>query len=591
MADSKTALARADALTRNLEFGSQSRWRIRAILDGGTEAIRALLGDKMANIQAQTPFGSVPWPNLIHSGLTALAQKLGQIPEARINPPPHRTDSTLPRRRAEKRERIVDGYDTHDRMELQLPQVGRWLPGYGFAVWTVSQRQTPDGHFYPSAQLRDPFDAHPGEWGVDQQPDELAIRRRIPPLEAIRLFPRHASKIEALAFNAGSRVSGVFGGTQSSSGWANQTGRGLEVVEYYDAEGTHILIPEIDEMVDFHPNPLSTPAFVVAKRFAFNQLIGQYDHGIGLMAALAKFNILYLTAMEDNVFAPTNISGEVLSGQYKQGRRTVNLLAPGTSVDRPTDNIPFQAGEWTSRLERHLRNVIRYSVQDDADSPLNFATGAGLEELQTSVSAEVDEYQKVIRYALQDLDAKRLEWDEKVSGDTTKPLAGHGEAKAETYKPTKDIAGQYKTRREHGIMATFDEPSKIVAGGQLLQMGLIDRRTFQEKIQGLDDLTLIDERRHDDQMEQILFQSLTQLAAQGDQRALMLAIEELPDGHPMKKTLQKFFTPEEPQMTDEEAALAQPAAQGPPPDITTVLSRLTQGGQAQGGIQTVSRAS
>jgi hypothetical protein len=534
----------------------------------------------MANLSREQP--DLPWPNLIHSGITALAQKLGHIPEARVTPP-HSTDSEAPRRRAEKRERIVDAYDDYDRMELQLPQVGRWLPGYGFAVWTVTQR-THEGYVYPCAQLRDPHDCYPGAWGVDQQPDELAVYRRIPPLEAKRLYPGFASKID----NKSRAYDWSSGGVILSSGWSNQTGRGLEIVEYYDADGTHILIPEIDERVDFHPNPLSTPAFVVAKRFAFNHLIGQYDHGIGLMGALAKFNILFLTAMEDNVFAPTNIIGD-FDGQYKTGRRAINRLSPNTTVDRPQSNVSYQAGEFLSRTERNLRNIIRYSVQDDGDSPLNFATGAGLDELQATANAEIQEYQKVIRYALQDLDAKRLEWDEVVSPNTKKPLAGlkEGLPKTETYTPAKDIKKAYKTKRVFGIMAGFDDPQKIVAGGQLLQMGLIDRLSLQEKIDGLDDLTLVNERRHVDLMEDILSQSLNQLAGQGDQRALMLAIEELPAGHPMKKTLTKYFRPEGEQVSEEEQAMIGGGQEEQPTDVTTVLSRLTGSGQ-QGGIQTVS---
>jgi hypothetical protein len=306
------------------------------------------------------------------------------------------------------------------------------------------------------------------------------------------------------------------------------------------------------------------------------------------MGALAKFNILFLTAMEDNVFAPTNITGD-FDGQYKTGRRAVNRLSPGTTVDRPQSNVSYQAGEFLSRTERNLRNIIRYSVQDDGDSPLNFATGAGLDELQATANAEIQEYQKVIRYALQDLDAKRLEWDEAVSPNTKKPLAGlrEGQPKTETYTPSKDIKQAYTTKRVFGIMAGFDDPQKIVAGGQLLQMGLIDRVSLQEKIDGLDDLTLVNERRHVDLMEDILSQSLNQLAASGDQRALMLAIEELPAGHPMKETLTKYFAPGEPELSEEEQAMIGGGQPEQPTDITTVLSRLTGSGQ-QGGIQTVS---
>lgn len=61
---------------------------------------------------------------------------------------------------------------------------------------------------------------------------------------------------------------------------------------------------------------------------------------------------------------------------------------------------------------------------------------------------------------------------------------------------------------------------------------------------------------------------------------------------PKNKTeiLRKYFTAQEPQMSPEEVAMMQggaaPAPQGPPPSVTSILSRLTGAG-AEGGVQTV----
>lgn len=68
--------------------------------------------------------------------------------------------------------------------------------------------------------------------------------------------------------------------------------------------------------------------------------------------------------------------------------------------------------------------------------------------------------------------------DEILNKDKKKPLSGfaNGAAFSEQYVPSTDIAGQYDTRRVYGVMAGFDEPTKIVSGLQLLQAGIIDRR-------------------------------------------------------------------------------------------------------------------
>ncbi|KKL26452.1 hypothetical protein LCGC14_2395130, partial [marine sediment metagenome] len=203
-------LARASKLKRDHDTSATSRTKVRAILNGGLPAIQALLGSHVTD-------ENLPWPNLMLSGLTRLAQKIGNRPDVRVDPP-NDTDNELPRKRAERRERIVEAYDLADRLELQLPQVGRWLPGYGFAVWTIGSRLSPEGLAYPHAELRDPYDCYPSAWGVDQQPDELAIWRRITPAEAKRLYPEYASMIDTRTNPRSTGGAAILGG---QGRWAN----------------------------------------------------------------------------------------------------------------------------------------------------------------------------------------------------------------------------------------------------------------------------------------------------------------------------------------------------------------------------------
>ena len=127
---------------------------------------------------------------------------------------------------------------------------------------------------------------------------------------------------------------------------------------------------------------------------------------------MAKINIMSVIAMEDAVFTETNVVGEIESGQYRKGRFAVNYLTPGSQVVKPVNNLPYQLFEQVGRIERDLRVVAGYPVQDDAISPNSFVTGRGLEELQSGVSLMVREYQQVLSKALEDVDYKRLELDE-----------------------------------------------------------------------------------------------------------------------------------------------------------------------------------
>ena len=537
--------------------------RIKAILNGGADGIKALLGNTMETSDADL----LPAPNMLQSGIDRLAQKISGIPQVRVDVP-NDNDSNRSKIRAEKLERIVTNYDEKQNLLSQLQQAARWLPGYGYCAWVISTRRDSNGFIYPSAELRDPYDTFPGNFGPDQQPREMAVVRRIPRYKLAQIYPEFAEQILKQDDDEGDELNGDLAAPFMSyennreQNWEDNTYSGVRIIEYYDMGGTYVVFPERNMILDFIPNVLSTPPFVFMKRTSFDQLKGQYDHVIGLMAMMAKINIMSAIAMEDSVFTETNISGEIESGQYRKGRFAVNYLAPGTQVSKPMNNIPYQLFQQVDRLERQLRMVGGYPVTDDSQSPNSFVTGAGLSELNSTMSLMISEYRDIVKTALVQMDAKRLELDVILSytqGVSKKPMAGflNGSAFSENYTPLNDIGGDFKTRRIYGVMAGFDEPQKIVTGLQLLQAGVIDVETLQDNIDGLENIAKVQERIRKNKAEQVLFDSILARSAQGDPAATMaaIAIYEYPTA--ITDIMKQFYTPQDPQMSPEEEAMIQ----------------------------------
>ena len=549
------------------------RDRVRSIMNGGSNGIAALLGNDAKNYDTDLPI-----PNLINSGLEHLAQKLGRMPDIKVD---SYADSERAKGKAEKLERIVSSLDGNSKMDMQMPQAARWLPGYGFCVWIIRQKMSPDGIMYPHAELRDPYDCYPGYYGPDQDPKELALIRLVPTAVIKQMYPQAQVMVdESSQFPSGYSKFKYHDGFQRS--WDNQLADGVELVEYYNEEGTYVFLPDTKQILDYTPNPLkSGPRFVISKRFSFDRLTGQYDHVLGLMAAMAKINVLSIIAMEDSVFTETNIIGELESGNYKRGRLSVNYLSPGPQVSKPPNNIPYQLFTQIDRIERQLRVGSSYPVSDDAISPNSFVTGRGLQELLSSVDLNVKEYQLALKTAMEELDYKRLEMDEALNGQTKKPMAGYlkGTAYAEQYTPAADIKGMYKTRRIYGVMAGFDEPTKIVSGLQLLQAGIIDKETLQENMDGLDNVQKINDRILKDEAERTLFETLKIQASQGDEKATMALVQIYKNPNSMQAILDKFYTAEDPEIPEPEAALLGQdlgggelaVPQGPAPDIRSLL--------------------
>jgi len=591
MKDFDEILERASALRQSADL--TNRKRIRDIMNGGPAGVQAALqpnyGSSTGRQKSLGP--DLPTSNLLLSGLERQAQKIGREPTIKTDMIPT-NDSQTARKKAEKRSRIIRGWDDTSRMELQYPQIGRWLTGYGFTFHMIREQMYGDQSI-PVAQLRDPYDIFPGAWGPDQQPNEVAIWRNVGRKDLMREYPQWAEKMKSKW--AGTHVKGVTIIGQDS-GWEGSGTAPASVVEYFCNDGTYVVCPEIG-LLDFIPNPLTSgPAFVMIKRFSFDKLSGQYDHVVGLMAMMAKLNILALIATEDSVFRETNIIGEMVGDTYERGRKAVNVFEPGTRIEKPTSDQLQQTWQAINVLERQLRTVAGYPVADDGQSPNSFATGEGIKQLGSSANQNVKEYQTAIKHGIEMVDRKRLEWEEIMHPNERKKVYWYegGNHFEETYVPTKDIDKDYRTSRVYGAMATFDENSKIVAGLQLLQAKVLDRRSLQDELDGFHNTSLINERIDQDMAKEALIGGLGMRFGEKDAAAGMALVEIFDKPKETADVLKKLFTPEDPQMSPQEQQMAgQPGAggpegMGPPPAVQTVLSQMETAG---GGVQSVGRMS
>jgi hypothetical protein len=560
------------------------RRRMRAILDGGPDGIKALLGERV-NIKSN----DIPALNMFESGSTRIAHDLGRPPDTKADafPPAAGLTAENQRAKADKRVRIVRSYD-HHRLEKQLRFQARFLPVYAYCVWVITERLDAEGNRYPVAEIRDPFHSYPAWWSQDEEVGELVTMRKVPPLTLAGLYPEARGAIE--------KQTGNLDSLYLADSWT-QNRPGIEIVEYHAMSGSYVMMATGDIMLDYAENPLTTgPKFEIGRRPTINRLVGQYNNAIGLMAHAAKLNVLALIATEDSVFRETNISGGMESIKYRKGRFAVNYLPSGATVTKPQGEFPAAAFEQINRLEKQLRVQVAYPVSQDGQSPMSYSTGAGIDRLDASSDRMISEYRAIMGETLEMLDAKRLEWDQQMYPDGTKPMHGimDGMAFFEDYTPKTDIRGQWQTRREYGPMTGIDEPTKIVAGLQLLQAGVIDMETFREMLHSLGQLDVIRDGVRKDRSEAALFSVLEMRASQGDPEATLMLANMFRDPDKASKEFSKFFTPHEPEIPPEEEAFLAEQGQGqdigPPPDVMTALSQLSQtGGTAGGGVQTVGR--
>ncbi len=573
-------------------------------MNGGADGVEAVLAWNMGKEASSHGDGrlsdmigvDLPTVNLVASGLDRLGQKIGKMPT--LKPPKGNFEES------QQRLDIIETWDEWQELELDLPQIGRWIPGYGFGMWVIVQRRNIKGELYPVMELRNPFDVYPGWAGARQQPTDACIIRSVP-LYALEEIYAEAidwnlarTKLESSYNSARTKaILDAHGGIPDLSKLRAPSGNtrswegrdtGVEVIEYYCHDGTHIVVPELEIRLNYIETPIEGGTFDIPKRISFDRLQSQYHHIIGLQGMMAKMNILGLVASEDSVFAPTNIFGTMLSQDYELGRFGFNEFELNAKVEKGQIQQVNHIWAQIDRLERQLRIGATYDVQQDAISPNSFATGQGMRELQGALTDNVNEYLNAIRRSLMRCDTKRLQFAEAVYKDNKRTYYDM-EGKPSTYVPSQAINGDHRTRRIYGAMATFDTAQKIVVGLQLLDK-VIDVETFQENIDGLTDLPLIQRRLTITKYREAALARLMQKTAE-DPRADAVIAQIMKNPDDEIDLLVAYFAPEDEQEMAQLPMAGPPGGQlGLPPEaISTVLSRVEQSGGVEGGAQTVAR--
>lgn len=564
--------------------------RTAAILDGGERAVLALTG--------QTQDGTLrdmPIANYMRDAMEAFAGRLGAVPELRVDPPMtggRNDDSEAKQRAAEKRARIVAHYDDDDNDGIpeRIPMLARWVPGASYAVWTIDPVMVNDFP-YPRATLHHPLDTMLAQWTSITHPEDVGFITRIPVRELHRLYPEHAGHLPKREIAVGS------GGAVLLD--RQREGLGMDVVQYYDQHGTWWLVPARRLLLDFTPNPLrSGPAFVALTKYNYGRLRGEYDDMVGPMISMARLQIMAELMVRKDVFAPTNIYGNPpISGPYQTGFGKINEFDATTRVDIPQGTIQFQAWQQLDRFERQLRIEGTSPTQDSGESPMSFVTGRGLNALTERVERSVKEYQRIFKAGLQRLDAKRLEYDEAAWPDIAKPMQGvrSGAQFSETYTPRTHIKGAYRTRREYGAMASVDEAVRLNGLMMMDSASWVSKTWIRSQLDelGIPVSQLEEQLRNeqwDDMFRTVLAAHATTPESPEHLPALQMVVESMPAG-PMKALAEKWLTARGDQPDPAEVALME-QMQGmgqPPPDVGTVLARLTATGQPSGGTQVVSR--
>jgi hypothetical protein len=493
---------------------------------------------------------------------------------------------------ADKRTRIASNYFQHSDLSVQMYSGADWYITYGFLPFMI---ELDDEAKMPRIRLENPIGAYP-EFDRYGRCVAFAKRYTMTLGELVAEFPEYSSQLLGV------------------DGYEQDLNAQIEMIRYYDADQSVIYIPNRKNLIlSQAKNPLGKMMVVVARKPSVDgDLRGQFDDILGIQLLRNRFALLAMEAAEKSVQAPIILPDDV--DELQLGGDAIIRTRNPAGARRLELSIPQGAFIEQQALNQELRVGARYPEGRTGNIDASIVTGQGVQALMGAFDTQVKSAQAIFAAALRDVITLCFQVDELIYPDE-KTIRGvdAGSPYEITYKPSKDIKGDYSADVRYGMLAGLNPAQGLIFMLQALGGGLISTDMAMRELPFGINVTQEQEKIEIEGMRKALIssmqsyaQSIPQMAMQGQDPTKVVqqfadVIKARKAGKSIEDAIQEVFTPVEPpagaQPTVEQPVPAAPGApvggaspQLPPQDqMQTLLSRLTGQGGATSSVQTEQR--
>jgi len=354
---------------------------------------------------------------------------------------------------------------------------------------------------------------------------------------------------------------------------------------------------------------------VVARKPSIDgELRGQFDDVLGIQLLRNRFALLAMEAAEKSVQAPIVLPQDVQ--ELMLGGDAVIRTANPAGVRRVELTLPQGAFTEQQVLNQELRVGTRYPESRTGNIDASIVTGQGVQALMGAFDTQVKSAQAIFAATLRDIISLCFNVDELIYPEE-KTIRGvdSGSPYEITYKPTKDIKNDYSADVRYGMLAGLNPAQGLIFMLQALGGKLISRDMAMRELPFTVNVTQELEKIEIEEMRSALLGSLTaytqaipQMATQGQDasdvvRKIAAVIKARQKGQALEDAIEATFAPQQevPPVGEPTNAVEQmsPAPDGAPaggsptppqiqarPDLQTMLSSLTSGGQARAAVST-----
>ena len=533
--------------------------------------------------------------NVVANFIDIVARDLSEVmaPLPAVNCSAANQVSDKARQFADKRTRIASNYFNHSDLSVHMYSGADWYLTYGFVPFIIELDEEAK---MPRIRVENPIGAYPE---FDRYGRCVAFAKRYVMTlgELVSQFPEYEREL--------------LGGY----GYKQDLNAQIEMIRYYDKDQSIIYLPTKGDLVlSYAKNPLGKMMIVVARKPSIDgELRGQFDDVLGIQLLRNRFALLAMEAAEKSVQSPIVLPNDVQELQL--GGDAVIRTANPAGVRRVELNIP--AGAFTEQevLNQELRVGSRYPESRTGNIDASIVTGQGVQALMGAFDTQVKSAQAIFAAALRDVISLCFEADEVIYPEE-KTIRGvdSGSPYEITYRPGRDIKGDYSADVRYGMLAGLNPAQGLIFMLQALGGGLISKDMAMRELPFTVNVTQELEKIEIEQMRSSLLGSLTafsqaipQMATQGQDasevvRKIAAVIKARQKGVALEDAIEATFAPQQqvppagaPQMVEQTS----PAPEGVPaggapteqggapieapqaaPDIQTILSSLSASGVA-----------
>jgi hypothetical protein len=540
--------------------------------------------------------------NVVANFIDIVARDLSEVmaPLPAVNCSAANQVSDRARTFADKRTRIASNYFSNSDLSVQMYQGADWYLTYGFIPFVI---ELDDDAKLPRIRLENPIGSYP-EFDRYGRCVAFAKRYSLTLGELVSQFPEYEREL------------------LGPDRYEQNLNAQIEMIRYYDKDQSTVYIPARQNLIlSQATNPLGKMMIVVARKPSIDsELRGQFDDVLGIQLLRNRFALLAMEAAEKSVQAPIVLPQDVQELQL--GGDAVIRTANPAGVRRVELTLPQGAFTEQTILNQELRVGTRYPESRTGNIDASIVTGQGVQALMGAFDTQVKSAQAIFAAALRDVISICFEVDEIIYPEE-KTIRGvdSGSPYEITYRPTKDIKGDYSADVRYGMLAGLNPAQGLIFMLQALGGKLISKDMAMRELPFTVNVTQELEKIEIEDMRTALLGSLTaytqaipQMATQGQDasevvRKIAAVIKARQKGQALEDAIEATFAPQQavppagvsnptveqtsPAPSGAPVGGALPPEQGapmeeptPPPDIQTILSSLTSSGKGNARVVT-----